>query len=110
MPKVKSAIGCYGGRSGFGGCESDMGSEGYCGKSRQPECKKSREFVCAYPWKLGRESPNASWDKMHETREVVRVRYISGFIRRALERLGDPMIDRVHHNSELPPPSIRRTS
>jgi len=63
VPAVKSATHCYGGRS-------DMNSEGYCGKSKQPERKRLRVAGYAYLWKRGREPPNASWDEIHETREA----------------------------------------
>jgi hypothetical protein len=63
---VKLATHCYGGRSGFGGYENGTGSDVGCEKSRQPEGKKSRAAVRAYRWKLGRESPDASWNEMHE--------------------------------------------
>jgi len=43
-----------------------MGSEVDCEKSRQPERHETWVAVRAYRWELGRESPNASWDEMHE--------------------------------------------
>ena len=54
------------GRSEFGGYENGMSSGIDCEKSRQPERKKSKVAVRAYCWKPGRQSPNASWDEMHE--------------------------------------------
>ena len=77
VPKVKSANHGYRGR-GLEGCESDTSSEVDCGKSRQLELRKSRVVACAYFWKLGRESPNAPQDEVHETREVASVYYITG--------------------------------
>jgi len=63
---VKLETHCYGGRSELGGCENGMGSEVDCEKSRQSERHKARVAVRAYRWELGRESPNTSWDEMHE--------------------------------------------
>lgn len=65
---VKSETLRYGGRSEPGGCENDMGSEVDCEKTRQSERHKVRVAVRAYRWELGRESPNASWNEMHETK------------------------------------------
>jgi len=64
-----------------------MNSGGDYGESRQPECKKLRVTVCAYLWKLGRESPNTSQDEMHETREGRPCVLHKQVISRALERL-----------------------
>ena len=67
VPTLESTTHRCGGRSEFGGHENDM--ERGCGKSKRPERKKSRGGVRAYLWKLARESPNASRDKTHGTRE-----------------------------------------
>ena len=75
VPRMKSTLHCYGERNGFGGCENDMSSEGDCGKSRQPKYEEPRGVICTYLWKLGQESSNTSWDKIHE--KVVSVKRIT---------------------------------